>query len=431
MTQTFHALGIRNYRIYAAGGVVSNIGTWMQRVAQDWLVLQLTGSAAALGTTTGLQFLPMLLFSMWGGVLAERYPKRRVLICTQSFSAATAAVLGVLVITGTVATWHVFLLAFLLGVGTAVDGPARQSFVVEMVGRERVPNAVGLNSASFNVARIIGPSVAGFLIVAFGDRTGPVFLLNAASFVAVIFALTRLQVEELNPAPVLGRGPGQLREGIRYVLARRDLLCVLAIVFFAGTFGLNYQMTTALMATEVFSRGAGEYGLLGSILAVGSLSGALLSARRGSPRLRVIVLAGLAFGTLTVIAGLMPTYWVFALSLVPVGLSALTLITSANAMMQLSFEATMRGRVMALYMMMFMGGTAFGAPLIGLLAELFGARWSLIGGGLITLVGTAVSTLLLARGRGVGGREAALAQRAQTAPEQIEDDRISDVAQRP
>ena len=333
MSQTFHALGIRNYRIYAAGGVVSNTGTWMQRVAQDWLVLQLSGSAAALGITTGLQFLPMLLFSLWGGVLAERFPKRRVLICTQAFSATTAAVLGVLVLTGTVATWHVFLLAFLLGVGTSVDGPARHSFVIEMVGREQVPNAVGLNSASFNVARIIGPSVAGLLIVAFGDNTGPVFLLNAASFAAVIFALTRMNPDELHPAPILERGPGQLREGVRYVLARRDLLCVLAIVFFAGTFGLNYQMTTALMATEVYGKGAGEYGLLGSILAIGSLSGALLSARRGAAHMRLIVLAGLVFGVLTIAAGLMPTYWLFAFSLIPVGFSALTLITSANAMM--------------------------------------------------------------------------------------------------
>ena len=430
MSQTFHALRVRNYRIYAAGSLVSNTGTWMQRVAQDWLVLQLTGSPAALGITTGLQFLPMLLFSMWGGVLAERYPKRRVLICTQGFSAATAAVLGSLVLTGTVATWHVFLLAFLLGVGTAIDGPARQSFVIEMVGRDDVPNAVGLNSASFNVARIIGPSVAGFLIVAFGDNTGPVFLLNAASYAAVIFALTRMDVDQLRPAPVIERGRGQLREGVRYVLARRELRCVLAIVFFAGTFGLNYQMTTALMATEVYHKGADAYGLLGSILAVGSLSGALLSARRGAPHLRLIVLAGLAFGTLTTTAGLMPTYWFFAASLVPVGLCALTLITSANALMQLGVEGTMRGRVMALYMMMFMGGTAFGAPLIGLLAELFGARWSLIGGGAIVLVGTAGSALVLGRRRGMGPGDARRNRRAQSIPEEIEDNRISDVAQR-
>jgi MFS family permease len=431
VSQTFHALSIRNYRIYAAGGIVSNVGTWMQRVAQDWLVLQLTGSPAALGITTGLQFLPMLLFSMWGGVLAERYPKRRVLLCTQSFMAATAAVLGLLVITGAVATWHVFVLAFLLGVGTAVDGPARQSFVIELVGREEVPNAVGLNSASFNVARIIGPFVAGLLIVAFGDNTGPVFLINAASFAAVIFALTRLRGEELEPAPVIARGPGQLREGVRYVLARRDLLCVLAIVFFAGTFGLNFQMTTALMATEIYGRGAGAYGLLGSILAVGSLSGALLSARRGAPRLRLIVIAGLVFGALTIAAGLMPTYWLFAASLVPVGFSALTLITSANATMQLGVAATMRGRVMALYMTMFMGGTAVGAPLIGMLAEVFGARWSLIGGGAIVVVGTAGSALVLVRRQGMVMRDALLLRRTQSIPEQIAGDRISDVAQRP
>ena len=286
------------------------------------------------------------------------------------------------------------------------------------------------NSASFNVARIIGPSVAGFLIVAFGDNTGPVFLLNAASFAAVIFALTRMHGDELHPTPILERGPGQLREGLLYVLARRDLLCVLTIVFFAGTFGLNYQMTTALMATEIYHKGAGEYGLLGSILAIGSLSGALLSARRGAAHLRLIVLAGLAFGLLTMVAGLMPTYWIFAISLVPVGFAALTLITSANATMQLGVEATMRGRVMALYMMMFMGGTAVGAPLIGLLAEMFGARWGLIGGGLITLVGTAVAALVLVRREGMVLADVLSFRRTTSAPEQIENHRISDVAQR-
>jgi MFS family permease len=397
MSPTFHSLRIRNYRLYAGGMAVGNIGTWMQRIAQDWLVLQLTGSGVALGITTGLQFLPMLLFSMFGGMIADRCPKQKVLIGTQAFMGLTALVLGVLVVTDLVQTWHVFLLAFLLGLGTSVDGPARQSFVLEMVGRDDLPNAVGLNSASFNAARIVGPALAGLLIASFGDRTGPVFLLNAVSFIAVIVALSRIRTEELEPAPLAGRGPGQLRAGVRYVFARRDLLCVLAIVFFAGTFGLNFQMTTALMATDVYDKGAGEYGLLGSILAVGSLTGALMSARRGAPRLRLLVLAGVAFGACTVLAGLMPNYWTFAIALIPVGFTALTLITSANATMQLGVDPVMRGRVMAFYMAVFFGGTPLGAPFIGWLAEAFGARWSLIGGGLIVILGVAGSALMLAR----------------------------------
>jgi MFS family permease len=402
VSPTFSSLHIRNFRIYAAGGVVSNVGTWMQRVAQDWLVLQLTaGSGIALGITTGLQFLPMLLFGMVGGVIADRYPKRRVLAAANAFMGMVALTLGVLVLSGAVAVWHVYVLAFLLGLGAAVENPTRQSFVVEMVGRDDLPNAVGLNSASFNAARIVGPSVAGFLIYAFGDQTGPVFLLNALSYGAVILALRALRERELHPSPRVPRARGQLREGLRYVGGRPDLQLVLLLVFFAGTFGLNFQMTTALMATEVFGKGSGEYGLLGSLMAVGSLTGALLAARRGRPRLRLLVLAALVFGVLVVVSGVMPTYWTFAASLVPVGMAALTLITAANATMQLGVEETMRGRVMALYMVVFFGGTPLGAPLAGAVAEAFGARWSLILGGLVVVVATLASTAVLSHRRGV------------------------------
>ena len=404
MSPTFQSLRNRNYRYYATGGVVSNVGTWMQRVAQDWLVLQLSGqSGVALGITTGLQFLPMLLLAPFAGTLADRYSKRKVLIATQSFMAVVGAVLGLLDVTGVVQVWHVFLLAFLLGVGAAFDGPARQSFVIEMVGRDDLPNAVGLNSASFNLGRVIGPAVAGLLIVVIG--TGPVFLINAASFGAVIVALVKMRPAELMPMPRTARGRGQVMEGIRYVRGRPDLLMVMVIVFFVGTFGLNFQMTSALMATQVYGKGAGEYGLLGTVVAIGSLSGALLAARRGRPRLRLIVLAAIAFGVIEISAGLMPTYFSFMALLIPLGLSQMTMLNSANATIQLSVDPAMRGRVMALYMALLMGGTPIGAPLVGALAEAAGARWSLVAGGLVSAGAAVVAGALLARREGLVLRE--------------------------
>ena len=400
MSPTFRSLRIRNYRLYATGALISNIGTWMQRIAQDWLVLELThNNGIALGVTTGLQFLPMLLVGPWAGSLADRYSKRQLLIITQAFMGVVGAFLGLLVITGVVQVWHVFVLAGLLGLGAAVDAPARQSFVIEMVGANDVSNAVGLNSASFNLGRVIGPALAGVLIVLIG--TGPVFLINAASFGAVIFALTRMRSSELMPMPRAPGGRGQVLEGIRYVRARPDLQLVMVIVFFVGTFGLNFQMTSALMATSVFHKGAGAYGLLGSVVAIGSLSGALLAARRGKPRLRLIVFAAVAFGVVEIAAGLMPSYYWFMATLIPLGLCQMTLLNSANATMQLAVDPVMRGRVMALYMAVLMGGTPIGAPLIGALAEAFGARWSLIAGGLISAGAAIVAGSMLARRQGL------------------------------
>jgi len=401
VSPTFRSLHNRNYRRFAAGMVVSNTGTWMQRVAQDWLVLQLTaGSGIALGITTALQFLPLLLLGMAGGVIADRYPKHRILLFSNGFMGLVGLVLGTLVLTGQVQVWHVYVLAFALGLGTALDNPTRQSFVVEMVGRADLPNAVGLNSASFNAARVVGPATAGFLIVAFGS-TGWVFVLNAVSFLAVIAALLRMRTADLHPATPAPRGRGQVREGLRYVRSRPDLLVVLAVVFFTGTFGMNFQMTTALMATEVFGKGAGEYGLLGSVMAVGSLAGALVAARRAQVRLRLVVGAAVAFGLIEVAVGLMPTYETFALSLIPAGMAALTTLTAANSTMQLSVPPEMRGRVMALYLAVFFGGTPFGAPVIGWLAEAYGPRWSLLIGGAVTAVAAAVSGLVLLRVRGL------------------------------
>jgi len=400
MSPTFQALTVRNFRLYTMGGIVSNTGTWMQRVAQDWLILELTHSGTALGITTALQFLPFLLVTPYAGLIADRSSKRKLLAVTQLSLAASAGLLGLLAVTGMVQVWQVFILAFVFGVGTAFDAPARQSFVVEMVGRDFLPNAVGLNSASFNIGRIVGPGLAGLLIAALGSgpqATGWVILLNAVSYLAVVSSLRAMRASELTPSIPLARAKGAVRDGVRYVLARPDLIFVFVVAFAAGTFGLNFQMTTALMATGEFHKGAGEFGLLGSMMAIGSLTGALLSARRGYPRRAVLVLAALAFALAEIAAGLMPTYWTFALWLPVVGITALTLLNSLQTVVQLSVDADIRGRIVALYMMILMGGTPFGAPVIGWIGETFGARWTLIGGGLATLVVVLGATVWLMR----------------------------------
>jgi MFS family permease len=393
MSPTFRAFRAFNYRLWAAGALVSNVGTWMQRVAQDWLVLTVLTdhSAVAVGVTTGLQFAPMLLLAPVAGVLADRMSKRRLLLMTQTAMGLVGLVLGLLVVTGAARLWHAYALALALGVAAAVDAPARQAFVSEMVPREDLSNAVGLNSASFHAARIIGPGLAGLLIAWVG--TGPVFLINAATFAGTLFSLTHMRAAELTPAPRTERGRGQLREGLRYVRKRPDILLIMAIVGLVGTFGLNFQMTTAIMATAQFGKGSGEYGLLGSIMAIGSLGGALLAARRERPRLRLVVGAAFTFGVFASVAALMPTYQLFAVALIPVGLSSLTLMTSANATVQLSVAPEMRGRVMALYMAIFMGGTPVGAPIIGWVGGAFGPRWTILVGGLVSLV-TALAALV-------------------------------------
>ncbi|TDD83133.1 MFS transporter [Actinomadura rubrisoli] len=394
----FRSLRTRNYRLFAAGQVVSNTGTWMQRVAQDWLVLDLAhGSGTALGVTTGLQFLPLLLFGLWGGVVADRYPKRRVLMITQIAMGALALVLGVLAVTGTAQVWHVYVLAFGLGLATVVDNPTRQSFVIEMVGRRDLPNAIALNSATFNGARLLGPAVAGVLIAVLG--TGPVFLVNAASFGAVLFGLYAMRQDELHPAAPVKRARGQLREGLRYVRGRRDLLLVLVLVGFVATFGMNFQMTTALVARQVFHTGASSFGLASSMLALGALIGALLAARRATrPRLRLLLSGALLFGVLEVATGLMPTYWSFLVLLVPTGIALMTFTTAANATMQLSVAPEMRGRVMGLYMFVFLGTNPLGAPAVGWMAEQFGPRLSIVLGGVVAVLTTlAVGVLAVPR----------------------------------
>ncbi|CAN5870850.1 MFS transporter [soil metagenome] len=373
----FSSLAIRNYRIYAAGAIVSNAGTWMGRVAQDWVVLtELTdNSAQALGIVTGLQFLPMLLLAPIGGAISDRFAKRRVMMVSQSVMALTAVIMGVMVLAGVMELWHMYLLAFLQGSAAAIDAPTRQSFVSEMVPPGQLTNAVGLNSASFHGGRLIGPALAGLLIAAFG--TGPTLLVNAATFVAVLVALMSMDGRTLTPAP-RSRGKGRIREGVAYVRHRPDIILIMMLVFVLGTFGMNFQLTNALMSTAVFGKGVAEFGLVGSVMAIGSLGGALLAARRERPRLRHLLGAMGAFSLCTLLVGLAPNFVTYTLLLIPTGLSALTAMVTANSMVQLSVDPAVRGRVMSLYMAVFMGGTPLGSPFIGWIGETFGARWTVL-----------------------------------------------------
>ena len=401
MSPTFRSLRIRNYRLFAGGQVVSLTGTWAQRIAQDWLVLELSGnSGLALGVVTGLQFLPVLLFGMWGGVLADRYDKRRLLVGVQAAMGLLALTLGLLDLTGVVSLWQVYALAFALGIAAALDTPVRQSFLVEIVGPADLPNAVSLNSATFNSARIVGPAAAGLLIGVVG--TGWIFLGNAVSYVAVLAGLLAMRTTELRTPARVARGRGQVREGLAYVRARPELLVPIALVAVIGTFGLNFSITMALLAKDVFGRGAGAFGLLTAMLAAGSLIGALASARRtGPPRVSRLLLAALAFGLLEMLVGLAPTYPVMALLLVPTGIAVLTFTTTANTLLQLGSEPHVRGRVMALYVLVFLGGTPFGAPLIGAVAEVAGPRSGLLLGGGLSALAAVAGAAVLARSRGV------------------------------
>jgi len=375
----------------------------MQRVAQDWLVLQLThGSGTALGIATGLQFLPQLLFSLWGGMIADRYPKRNILFVTQAVMGVLALILGTLALTGVAAVWQVYLLAFALGMAAVVDNPARQTFAAEMVGTEGVANAIALNSATFNLARIAGPAVAGLVISAVG--TPAAFLLNAASYGAVLVGLKLMRPAELHPVQRVPRARGQLREALGYVKARPDLLLTLTLVFFVATFGMNFQVTTALMSRGVFGTGAREFGFASAAFAVGALAGALAAARRARPGMRLLLATSFVFGLLEVMTALMPTFWAFLAMLVPTGVALLMFTTTANSTTQLSTAPAVRGRVMGLYMLVFLGGAPLGSPLVGWAAEQFGARMSLIAGGVISAAAAMAVALLLARAHGVPAR---------------------------
>jgi MFS family permease len=375
----------RNYRILFPANAVSNIGTWAQRVAQDWLVLELTNNSGTyLGLVSAVQFLPILLFSLHGGKFADRFNKRKALILTNVLGGATSLVLGILVVTESVLLWQVFVLAGVLGLSNAIDGPVRQSFTSEIVGPDDLANAVSLNSANFNAGRLIGPAVSGGLIAAFG--TGPSFLINALSYVFVIAALIKLN-EKTFFREDQEKSDGNIREGIKYVKSRPDIYVVLLIVLFVSTFGLNFQIFNALMATKEFGLGPASFGLMGTFVAIGSLTGAIGSARLERFRsTKFVIKGGIVFSTSVIILSVLPTFTVYMIWLPICGLSALTTLVSANSLVQTSSDTAIRGRVMGLYLLVFMGGAPFGSPLIGVTTELIGIRPTITICGTISLV---------------------------------------------
>ncbi len=377
MSSMFRSLNVRNYRVWFIGALISNVGAWMQATAQNWVVLtELSDTnAIAVGITMALQFGPQLLLVPLSGAVADRFDRRKVLMVTQSLLMLLAFGLGVLLILGTAELWHLYAFALALGVVNAFDTPARQAFVSDLVGTEQLSNAVALNSASFNSARLIGPAAAGVLIALVGS--GWVFVLNSVSFIAMLIALVTIRIPTSAPT-TSGREPqgNQLIAGFRYVIRRHDLVVIFLIVFVIGAFGMNFPVFSSTMAVE-FGRGAGEYGLLSSILAVGSLAGALLVAKRPAARFRVVVLAAGGFGVSSFICSLMPNFWAFAVTLVLLGFSTATLLSTANAFVQTTTDPAVRGRVLSLYFAILMGGTPLGAPIVGAISDAFGARWGL------------------------------------------------------
>ncbi|OEC95134.1 MFS transporter [Rhizobium sp. YK2] len=377
MLRTFRSLRHYNFRLWAAGALVSNIGTWVQRTAQDWLVFaELTRhNGSAVGIVMALQFAPQFLLLPWSGLAADSLNQRKLLMATQATMGALALALGILTVTGLAQLWHVYVFAFLFGSVAALDAPVRQTFVAELVGDDDLPNAVALNSMSFNLARMIGPAVSGVAIATIGTGWG--FLVNGVSFLAVLISLTLLRRSELRPNRRARRGKGRFVEGLRYVRGRPDLVTILFMLFFIGTFGLNFPIFVSTMGVRIFHADATGYGLLSSVMAVGTITGAFLNAGRDRIEFRNLIVSATVFGLGCALAALAPCYWLFAAALVVIGVAALSFTNATNSLMQLSTEATMRGRVMALRVGIALGGTPIGAPIVGWVADHESPRWAM------------------------------------------------------
>jgi MFS family permease len=413
VSRTLISLRVRNYRMFFAAQLVNWTGTWVQWVAQGWLVLELTHSGFALGLVTALAWSPILVFGPWAGVIVDRFDKRRVLLFTNVASALGALVLGVATVTGIVTLWMVVSVALLLGFITALDNPSRQTFTLEMVGRERLTNAVSLNTATFTAARVLGPAIAGLLITTVG--IGECFLFDSLSFIPITIVLLRMNRDELRPAEQIERKRGQVREGLRYVASvpvLRGLLTIMAVV---GTLQFNFQLLLPLLAKQSFSGNAATLGLLGTMLGIGMLAGSLMNAALGRPVRSVLLVGGLSLGAFTLLVAAAPTLWLAAVLMIPLGAASTSFLATINSTLQLSSSDQMRGRVMALYFVLFLGSTPIGAPIIGWIAETFTPRAALALGGVATLGACAYALVRLprynftaagveeARGEGVSG----------------------------
>lgn len=394
---TFASLRAHNYRLYFVAAVFTTTGSWMQRVATDWLVLELTGSVALVGLSVSVQFAPTLLLGLWAGVISDRLPRRRVLIVTQTIIMTTNATLAALVLSGTVETWQVFTAAGVVGTAMAVDGPVRAAFISELVGKERLGNAISLNSSIFHFGGLLGPALSGLLIAGIGS--GPSIAVNAVASLVSVTTLASMRRAELVRAPRVPRARGQIREAIRFVVGQPLVLWPIMLLAAISLFGMNLPVLLTASASETYGTGAAGYGFYSSFAALGAFLGAALSARRGVVRLRGLVLLALGFGVITMCAGWAPWYWSFLAALVGLGAARVLFATGAQALTQLSSEDQLRGRVISLYLMVLLGGQAIGGVLMGWVAGHWGARWAFVVAGAGPLLVALVIGVMLVRAR--------------------------------
>ncbi|MBO9577336.1 MAG: MFS transporter [Microbacteriaceae bacterium] len=430
MSATFRSLGIFNYRLWFAGATVSNVGTWMQRTAQDWVILtELTDhDAVAVGIGMALQFGPILLLTPVSGLVADLVDRRKILIATQIAMGALSLALGILFLAGVLELWMVFLFAGLLGVISAFDNPARQAFVSELVPHEYTSNAIGLNGTSFTLARLIGPGIAGLLTATTG--AGWVFLINFGTFLATIIVLVTMRRDELVPVPRREGERARMRDGARFVGTRPDIGIVLVGALVFGAFAMNFAIFTPTMTSVEFGLGATEFGILSSCISVGSITGALLGARRERPTIRIIAIGALAFGLLGLVAAIAPSVWVYGAIMAGMGVASMLVLNTSNAYVQTNTPAAVRGRVMAIYAAVVIGSTVFGAPLVGWVADVFGPRWAVVVGAAGGLVPAVILGVWWAVRRGRARRDAREAAGTTAAepsvldrPEQVRGDR--------